>query len=94
MLHRDSRSVGGASSAAFGLGDLELRAKQFVWSARRGSFQHQAAIQGGLKLPTAPVQSADRHVAVGRAAPSRSRRIDTAIPGNVCGRAHDADRFR
>ncbi len=47
---------GGATSRAFSLGDVELRVKGFVFSARRGAFFHQIAIQGGLKAPTAPVQ--------------------------------------
>lgn len=55
-LERQAVFPGGARSKAFSLGDVELRAKQFVWSARRGPFQHQFALQGGVKLPTAPVQ--------------------------------------
>jgi hypothetical protein len=44
------------SAVALGLGDVELRAKHFIWDARKGQYRHQIALQGGLKLPTAPVQ--------------------------------------
>lgn len=56
VLHREAFFHDGSRVAFTGLGDLELRAKQFVWSGTRGLYRHQAAIQGGLKLPTAPVE--------------------------------------
>ncbi len=55
-LERQAVFTGGATSKAFSLGDVELRAKQFVWNGRRGPFLHQFALQGGVKLPTASVQ--------------------------------------
>lgn len=59
VLRRAAEGGGahGAHKTVFTPGDVEIRAKQFVWSARKGPFVHQAAIQGGLKLPTAPVQT-------------------------------------
>jgi hypothetical protein len=36
-----------------------MRIKQFVWSKRRGPFQHQVALDGGVKAPTAPLQNDD-----------------------------------
>jgi hypothetical protein len=56
VLHRDAFFRDGARVAFTGLGDVELRVKQFVWSGARGPYRHQAAIQGGLKLPTARVE--------------------------------------
>jgi hypothetical protein len=55
-LHRDAVDVHRRRSSTLGLGDIELRAKYFAWQGRRGPYTHQFAIQGGLKLPTAPVQ--------------------------------------
>jgi hypothetical protein len=48
----------------FTVGDIELRVKQFVWTARRGRFLHQVALQGGVKAPSAPVETEDHGVAL------------------------------
>jgi hypothetical protein len=56
LLRREASLSNGAAITAFGLGDVEIRAKHFIWDARKGQYRHQIALQGGLKLPTAPVQ--------------------------------------
>lgn len=52
------------SGRFFTVGDLDIRAKIFVWSGRRSGFQHRVALQGGVKLPTAPVENDDRGAAL------------------------------
>ena len=59
VLYRQAAFHDGARSRFFTIGDVEARIKQFVWSVRRGPFQHQVALQGGLKAPSAPVQNDD-----------------------------------
>lgn len=56
LLRREAGAPDRAAVTALGLGDVELRAKHFIWDARKGQYRHQIALQGGLKLPTAPVQ--------------------------------------
>lgn len=56
LLRREATSRDRLGATAFGLGDVEIRAKHFIWDARRGELRHQIALQGALKLPTAPVQ--------------------------------------
>jgi hypothetical protein len=43
----------GSSAVAYTPGDIELRAKIFIASLRRGPYLHQLALQTGVKLPTA-----------------------------------------
>lgn len=59
VLARQATFPDGVRGRFFTVGDVELRAKQFVWSARRGAFKHEAAIQGGVKAPSAPVEHDD-----------------------------------
>jgi hypothetical protein len=62
LLYRQAAFHDGATTRFFTVGDIELRAKQFVFNGRRGGFQHNVAIQGGVKAPSAPVQNDDRGV--------------------------------
>ncbi len=55
LLHRDTTDVQDRRQSTFSLGDVELRAKYFAWQGRRGPYAHHFAVQGGLKLPTAPL---------------------------------------
>jgi hypothetical protein len=60
LLHREAAFFHDGRTASYvTLGDVELRAKQFVWVKRRGEFSHQIAIQGGVKAPSAPVEDDD-----------------------------------
>jgi hypothetical protein len=56
LLEREASFHGGARTTAFSLGDVDVRAKKFIWTAQRGVFEHQVALQGGVKAPTAPTQ--------------------------------------
>lgn len=56
LLHRDATSLDGSRSDAWTPGDVDLRAKGFVWRAQRGPFAHGLALMGGIRAPTAPVQ--------------------------------------
>jgi hypothetical protein len=59
LLARQATFPDRVSSRVLTIGDVELRAKQFVWSVRRGALQHQVALQGGVKAPTGSVQRDD-----------------------------------
>lgn len=56
LVTRSVETVSGAKSNAFGLGDIELRVKPFVWQDRDFQPRHLLALLGGLKLPTAQRQ--------------------------------------
>jgi hypothetical protein len=56
LLYRSILGRDGSTKAAV-LGDLELRARAFVWDKKLGPFRHQFAAHAGVKLPTAPDQS-------------------------------------
>lgn len=58
-LHRTVDYVSGAETRAAGMGDVELRAKGFVFADRSFSPRHLFALVGGLKLPTAPRERAE-----------------------------------
>jgi hypothetical protein len=60
LLYRQPSFHDGATSRFFTIGDIELRAKLFVWEARRSEFQHRIALQGGIKAPSGPVERDDR----------------------------------
>lgn len=62
LLTQQASFPDGGRSRLFTIGDVEIRAKQFVWNARRGPFTHEVALQGGLKAPSGPVQRDDRGV--------------------------------
>jgi hypothetical protein len=64
LLHRVASYHDGTSSPLFTIGDVALRAKQFIWSGRRGAFVHQVAIQGGLDTPTSPQEEGEHGVAL------------------------------
>ncbi len=55
-LLRSVEYVNLARETSFGLGDIELRAKGFVWRDRPFAPRHLVALTAGVKLPTAPVQ--------------------------------------
>ncbi len=59
VLHRTVDYVSGATSRTVGLGDIELRAKGFVFADRPYAPRHLFAVLAGLKLPTAPPERAD-----------------------------------
>jgi hypothetical protein len=59
LLYRQAAFHDGAHLRFFTIGDVELRIKQFVYSSRKGQIQHQVAIVGGLKAPSAPVENDD-----------------------------------
>jgi hypothetical protein len=54
LVARTASTVTLARERTFSLGDIELRAKLFVWSDRRFSPTHLVSLVGGVKLPTAP----------------------------------------
>ncbi|APR82981.1 Hypothetical protein A7982_08330 [Minicystis rosea] len=56
LLHREAAHIDGSRSNAWTPGDVDLRAKGFVWRGQRGPFAHGLALVGGLRLPSAPVQ--------------------------------------
>jgi hypothetical protein len=55
MLRRDLTYDTGGRKQSWGTGDLELRAKLFLFQDRAFSPRHLLAAIGGAKLPTAPV---------------------------------------
>jgi hypothetical protein len=55
LLRRDLLYDAGTREQTWGLGDLELRAKLFVYQDRLFSPRHLVALVGGAKLPTAAV---------------------------------------
>lgn len=55
-LLREVEYVNLAKQSSFGLGDVELRAKGFVFRDRPLAPQHLVSLVAGVKLPTAPVQ--------------------------------------
>ncbi|MFT3774708.1 MAG: hypothetical protein QM820_55865 [Minicystis sp.] len=57
LLHRDAADGGGMRKGAWTPGDVDLRAKGFILRSLRGGFTHEVALLGGIRLPTAPVQS-------------------------------------
>ncbi len=59
LLIRQAAFLDGAQRRMVTIGDVEIRAKQFVWSARKGPFKHQMAIQGGVKVPSGPLERDD-----------------------------------
>jgi hypothetical protein len=56
VLHRDLTYVNLAHARFFNIGDIELRAKGFVWQDRAFSPRHLLAVTAGVKFPTAPLQ--------------------------------------
>jgi len=56
-LRREVRYVNLERHQTWGLGDIELRAKGFIWQDRAWSPRHLLALVGGIKLPTALVQN-------------------------------------
>jgi hypothetical protein len=60
LLFRRATFPDGGRSRVATIGDVELRAKVFVYGARRGPHKHEVAIQGGIKAPSGPVQDDDR----------------------------------
>src|SRR5438128_6905001 len=54
-LRRDLTYDDGARKQTWGIGDLELRAKLFLFQDRSFSPRHLVAVLGGAKLPTAAV---------------------------------------
>jgi len=59
LLHRDATFPDLHLASLFTIGDVELRVKQFLWIQRRGAYQHQVALQGGVKAPTSPTENDD-----------------------------------
>lgn len=56
LLERRVRYVNGGETTTGALGDVELRAKTFVFFDRPFAPRHLYAVTGGLKVPTAPRQ--------------------------------------
>lgn len=56
LLQRSVRYVNGGETGTTALGDIELRAKAFVFVDRSFSARHLFAVTAGLKMPTAPRQ--------------------------------------
>ena len=56
LVARKFRAANLGSVQTFAPGDLELRAKVFVWQDRPAFARHLFALHGGLTLPTAPMQ--------------------------------------
>lgn len=56
VLHRRVRYVNGAETTTVAPGDVELRARVFVFTDRAFSPRHLYAVTAGMKLPTAPRQ--------------------------------------
>lgn len=54
VLRREVTYVNLAKRVELGPGDLELRARAFVWRDREYGPHHLLALTGGVKLPTAP----------------------------------------
>jgi hypothetical protein len=57
FVYREARDPSLAESDAWGLGDVELRAKWFAYRDRPFAPRLLLALVGGVKLPTAPWQS-------------------------------------
>lgn len=55
LVRRSARYVNLARDEVMSLGDLELRAKAFVYQDRSLSARHLVALNGGVALPTAPL---------------------------------------
>jgi hypothetical protein len=56
LLQREAESSLGVTRALV-LGDVELRVRGFVWQTVHGATRQYSGLQGGLKLPTAPVEN-------------------------------------
>jgi hypothetical protein len=56
ILDRTIRLDHVGSLSAFAPGDLELRARDTVWTSREDGWRQALAFHGGLKLPTAPLE--------------------------------------
>jgi hypothetical protein len=59
LLFRQTSFPDGGRSRVATIGDVELRAKVFVWSTWRGPHKHEVALQGGVKAPSGPLQNDD-----------------------------------
>ncbi len=59
FLRRSVGYVNGAETDTFALGDVELRAKAFIFADRTFAPRHLYALHAGLKIPTAPRQRGD-----------------------------------
>jgi len=59
LLQRRVRYVNGGETATAALGDVELRAKAFVFMDRSFTPHHLYAVTAGLKVPTAPRQRSE-----------------------------------
>lgn len=59
LLERRIRYVNGGETTTTALGDIELRAKAFVFVDRPAFARHLFAVTAGLKMPTAPRQRRD-----------------------------------
>jgi hypothetical protein len=59
LLQRSVGYVNGAETNTVAIGDVELRAKAFVFIDRSFAQRHLYAVTGGLKVPTAPRQRSD-----------------------------------
>lgn len=59
VVHRRVSYVNDAVNTSTGLGDVELRAKAFVYVDRSFAPRHLFALTAGLKVPTAPRQRSD-----------------------------------
>ncbi|MFO0739785.1 MAG: hypothetical protein U0270_28055 [Labilithrix sp.] len=56
LLRRSIRYVNGGETATTALGDVEVRARAFVFVDRAFAARHLFAVTAGLKMPTAPRQ--------------------------------------
>lgn len=56
VLERSIGYVNGGETATSAIGDIELRAKTFVYVDRQFSARHLFAVTAGIKMPTAPRQ--------------------------------------
>ncbi len=56
LIDRTIRQDHVGSTSAFSAGDLELRARDTVFTSRDGGFRQVLAFHGGIKLPTAPLE--------------------------------------
>lgn len=59
VLQRSVRYVNGGETSTAAIGDLELRAKAFVFVDRAFAPRHLYAVTAGLKIPTAPRQRSE-----------------------------------
>ncbi len=53
VVHREIEFANLATQSAQGIGELEVRARAYVWQDRNFWPRHLFALQGGMKLPTA-----------------------------------------